>query len=88
MVLANLEIAWEGEPMAFTHRTKTEVLARIDKIRETLSATDRNNGTLVSVIRDLWDGGDPSEIKDAARRLTLSDYDAEQQIKTMVAGLW
>lgn len=67
--------------------TKTEALARIDIIRASLAQTDVNNGQLVSIIRDLWDGGDTEDLKTSAREMLLSDYAAERQIKSIIQAL-
>jgi hypothetical protein len=80
--LTGWQAAWFTFPM-----TRTEALDRIDTLREALNDRDAENGLLVSIIRDLWDEYPIADAKDAARRLLLSDYEAEQQIKVIVAAI-
>lgn len=66
---------------------RTAALDEIDTIREALTHEDRNTGALVSIVRDLWDGHPVADVKAAADRLLIGDYDAERRIKAIVAAL-
>lgn len=61
--------------------------SQIDEIRETLTLADSEDRVLVGIVRDLWDGYPIEDAKDAARYLTLSDYDAEKRIKAILKAV-
>ncbi len=67
--------------------TSTAAAAKIDDIRAGLTDRDAENNDLVSIVRDLEDGYPLADVRAAAGRLVLGDYDAEQQIKAIVAAI-
>jgi hypothetical protein len=62
-------------------------LSQIDSLRETLADCDSNDGGLVGVIRDLWDGYPVEDAVQAARYMNLRDRIAQRAICAIVARI-